>query len=75
MPGGEETYGEAPASLSYIPADSTLVAPGTDLTAQLECVAGTGFNVPSGTTRYGFVDTTYLPTQAQILAETTQGVS
>jgi hypothetical protein len=40
---------------------------GFDLSAQAECQLGKGSNVPSGTTDFGFVDTTYLPTQAQQL--------
>jgi hypothetical protein len=75
-----ETYGETPVSLDYRPSDATLVgtnaagnAPGYDLGENAECQLGRGLNVPAGTSNYGFVDTTYLPTKAQILAQTTTG--
>lgn len=76
-----QTYGETPAALDYRPADTTLVgtnaggtAPGYDLGYQSECQLGNGSNVPAGTSNFGFVDTTFMPTQAQILAATTKGI-
>lgn len=59
--------------LDYRPADTTLATNNTDLGEQAECILGCGSNVPAGTTRTGFVDTTYLPTRAQILQQTTTG--
>jgi hypothetical protein len=76
-----ETYGEAGTALNYRPADTTLVgtnaagsAPGYDLGYNAECQLGNGVNVPAGTTNFGFTDTTYLPTTAQILKQTTTGM-
>lgn len=76
-----ETYGETPVALDYRPADTTLVgtnaagtAPGYDLGYQAECQLGNGLNAPAGTSAFGFSDTTYLPTRAQILNQTTTGM-
>lgn len=55
-------------ALSYIPADTSLIVAGHDLGDQAECQLGNGANVPSGTTGYGFVDTTYTVSKTQILA-------
>jgi hypothetical protein len=63
----------ANAALDYRPADTTLATNNTDLGAQAECVLGNGANAPAGTTNFGFTDTTYLPTRAQILLQTTTG--
>jgi hypothetical protein len=70
-----EVYGEAGTVLDYRPAETALADTGFDLGAQSECVLGTGRNAPAGTTNYGFTDTTYMPTQAQILKQTTTGQS
>lgn len=76
-----ETYGATPTALDYRPADSTLVgtnpagsAPGYDLGEQAQCQLGSGSNFPAGTSKTGFVDTTYLPTKAQIQTQTTTGM-
>lgn len=76
-----QTYGETPVSLSYAPADTTLVgtnaagsAPGYDLGCNAECQLGNGTNAPAGTSSFGFSDTTYQPTKAQILHMTTTGM-
>ena len=61
----------AEASLSYIPADQTLVTSNYDLGAQSECVLGNGRNAPAGTTNFGFSDCSYLPNNAQLLKQTT----
>lgn len=75
---------ESPTALNYQPADTTLVANGTtvaigpltvtlagfDLASQSECQLGNGTNVPSGSSRYGFVDTTYTLTATQLAAGT-----
>lgn len=63
----------ANAALDYRSVDTTLVASNADLGAQSECQLGSGANAVSGTTNFGFTDTTYLPTRAQILAQTTTG--
>lgn len=68
-----EVYGEAGTALDYRPADTTLADTGFDTAAQSECQLGNGRNVPTGTTNFGFTDTTYVPTQAQILAQTKTG--
>jgi hypothetical protein len=75
-----QAYGDAPTSLSYAPADTTLVgtnaagsAPGYDLGYNAGCQLGNGSNMPVGTTNNGFSDTTYSLTRAQILAMTTSG--
>jgi hypothetical protein len=67
------TYGEAPTALDYRPADATLVTNSSDLGAGSECQLGNGRNAPAGTTNYGFTDTTYTPTTAQVLRQTTTG--
>lgn len=54
--------------LDYRPAMTSLVVAGHDLSDQAECQVATGSNVPAGTTNFGFVDTTYSLTKAQILA-------
>jgi hypothetical protein len=54
--------------LSYVPADTSLVLSGYTLAEQAECNLGTGTNAASGTTNYGFADTTYTLSKAQILA-------
>jgi hypothetical protein len=76
-----QTYGEAATSLSYAPADTTLVgtnaagtAPGYDLGYNSECQLGNGTNAPAGTSNFGFSDTTYLPTRAQLITQTTTGM-
>jgi len=75
---------ESPTALNYQPADTTLVANGTtvtigplsvvldgfDLAAGAECQVGTGVNVNSPSTNFGFVDTTYTLTAAQLAAAT-----
>lgn len=64
-----EFYVQAPTALDYRPADHTLVLnQGYDLGEQAQCVLGRGSNVPAGSTNFGFVDTTYSLTKAQILA-------
>ena len=75
-----QAYGEPVTALDYRPADTTLVgtnaagtAPGYDLGENSQCQLGRGANVPAGTSNFGFVDTTYLPNKAQILAATTTG--
>jgi hypothetical protein len=68
-----EVYGEPPTTLDYRTADTTLAATGFDLGAQSECQLGTGKNAPAGTTNFGFSDTTYSPTTAQVLRQTTTG--
>lgn len=73
MPLPPQAYGEPPTALDYRPVDTTLVTNNADLGEQAECVLGCGSNAPAGTTRNGFVDTTYLPTTAQILRQTTTG--
>jgi hypothetical protein len=70
-----EVYGEAVTALDYRPVDTTLADTGFDLGAQSECQLGNGRNAPAGTSNYGFSDTTYLPTQAQILTQTTKGLT
>jgi hypothetical protein len=70
-----EDYGDGqPAALDYRPADTTLVQAGHDLGEQAECVLGSGSNFASGTSSTGMVDTSYLPTEAQILHQTTTGM-
>jgi hypothetical protein len=76
-----QVYGETPTSLSYAPADATLVGtnaagtvPGYDLGYNAECQLGNGSNMPAGTTNTGFTDTSYQPTTAQILKQTTTGM-
>lgn len=54
-------------NITSTPANLATTLAGFDLAAQAECVVGRGALVPAGTTDFGFVDTTYLPTQAQIL--------
>jgi hypothetical protein len=68
-----QVYGEAPVALDYRPADTTLAVTGFDLGAQSECQLGNGAAAAAGTTNFGFTDTTYLPTTAQILRQTTTG--
>jgi hypothetical protein len=71
-----QAYGglAATAALDYRPVDTTLTANNHDLLGSLaECQLGTGRNAPAGTTLFGFTDTTYLPTTAQILQQTTTG--
>ena len=60
-------------SLDYRPADTTLVASTADLGAGAECVLGNGRNAITGTTNFGFSDTSYLPTRAQLQTQTTTG--
>jgi hypothetical protein len=67
-----QAFGNTPTALDYRPADTSLVANNTDLGAQAECVLGTGRNAVAGTTNFGFTDTTYAPTTAQLLAFTTR---
>jgi hypothetical protein len=66
-----ETYGEPATALDYRNADTTLAATGYDLGAGAECQLGNGRNAPAGTTNFGFSDTTYTPTTAQVLRQTT----
>lgn len=73
MPLPPQVFGGTPTALDYRPADTTLVTNNTDLGEQAECVLGCGANVPAGTTRTGFTDTTYTLTRAQILLQTTTG--
>ena len=54
-------------NITSFPANLATTLAGFDLSAGAECVVGRGALVPAGTTDFGFVDTTYLPTQAQIL--------
>lgn len=61
-------YPEPVTSLDYIAADSSLAATGHTIADQAECQLGNGTNVPPGTSDFGFVDTTYDLTTAQILA-------
>jgi hypothetical protein len=68
-----EVYGETPTALSYVPADATLTQNNYDLGAQSECVLGSGRNAVAGTTNFGFTDTTYAPTTAQIQRQITTG--
>lgn len=63
----------ANAALDYRPADTTLVTSNADLGAQSECQLGNGRSAIAGTTNFGFTDTTYLPSTAQILTQTTTG--
>jgi hypothetical protein len=61
----------ANAALDYRPADTTLVTNNHDLAPLAECQLGTGRNAPAGTTNFGFTDTSYSVTTAQILRLTT----
>jgi hypothetical protein len=54
-------------TVTSTPSNITVVAAGYDLSEQAECVVGRGSLVPSGTSNFGFVDTTYAVTQAQML--------
>jgi hypothetical protein len=54
-------------TITTTPSAITNVIAGVDLAAQAECQVFRGTQVASGSTDYGPVDTTYLPTQAQIL--------
>lgn len=54
-------------TVTSTPVNVNVVMAGIDLGAQAQCVLGKGTQVPAGTTDFGFVDTTYLPTQAQQL--------
>jgi len=52
----------------------TVTLEGYDLTGnQAECALGRGGTVPSGSTDFGFTDTTYALTAAQIQAGTLMG--
>jgi hypothetical protein len=75
MPLPPQVFGgiAATAALDYRPVDTTLVTNNHDLAPLAECQLGTGRNAPAGTTNFGFTDTTYLPTTAQILTQTTTG--
>ena len=64
------TVNVSPA-LTTLLADTTLAATGYDLGAGAECQLGNGRNAPAGTTNFGFSDTTYTPTTAQVLRQTT----
>ena len=81
MPGGETpttlsyqgddtslTADGSTLTITSTPTAITMTVAGVDLGAQAECQLGTGSQIPSGSTNYGFSDTTYSPTQAQILA-------
>lgn len=78
-----QVYGDAPTQLSYQGNDTSLILSGSgyDLaSSQAECVLGTGIPgassvQPAGSSNFGFADTTYTPTTAQILTETTVGAS
>jgi hypothetical protein len=65
-----EAYSQPPVALDYRPADHTLLlSQSYDLLSELaQCQLGRGANVPAGSTDFGFVDTTYSVTKAQILA-------
>lgn len=54
-------------NITSTPANLAVTIQGVDLSAQAECQVFRGTNVPSGTSDFGPVDTTYLPTQAQQL--------
>ena len=54
-------------NITSTPANLATTLAGFDLSAQAECQVGRGSLVPAGTSDFGFVDTTYLPTQAQML--------
>lgn len=54
-------------NITSFPANLATTLAGFDLSAGAECQVGRGALVPAGTSDFGFVDTTYLPTQAQIL--------
>lgn len=75
MPLPPQAFGgiAAEAALDYRSADTTLATSNADLGAQAECQLGNGRNAVTGTTNFGFTDTTYLPTTAQILTQTTTG--
>jgi hypothetical protein len=69
-----QVYGQYPANVTYVPVESALAVNNYDLAALAECQLGTGrAGAPPGTTNFGFSDTTYLPTTAQILRQTTTG--
>lgn len=61
---------EQATKLDYRPTggNASLVAAGHDLGEQSECQLGTGTNAATNTTNFGFVDTTYTLSKAQILA-------
>ena len=54
-------------NITSTPANLATTLNGFDLSEQAECQVGRGLLVPAGTSNFGFVDTTYLPTQAQML--------
>jgi len=68
-----QVYGGTPTALSYVPADAPLVQSGHDLADSSEATMGNGAIPAAGTTDFGFVDTTYTLTTAQILKQTTTG--
>ncbi len=70
---GYGAFPEYSTSLDYRPSDTTLVLPGYDLAEQCECQLGNGANVPTGNSDFGFTDTTYTVTKAQILAGVATG--
>jgi hypothetical protein len=61
------TANGATLTITTTPITITNVIAGIDLAAQAECQTARGIQIPAGSTDFGFVDTTYLPSQAQIL--------
>jgi hypothetical protein len=59
-------------NITSTPANLATTLAGFDLSEGAECQVGRGSLVPAGTSNFGFVDTTYTPTQAQILAGSNQ---